>query len=121
MLYGTTNEFLELFGLKSLRDLPTLREFAELTPESRDMFERRIGEPVPGEGMNLDTHYTKPPDVPDAPEVLDDPGEIIDDVDEGEALGSQEAEPLQEPAEREVADGDDGDDEENRDTLPGDA
>ncbi len=123
MLYGTTNEFLELFGLKSLRDLPTLREFAELTPESRDMFERRIGEPVPGEGMNLDTHYTKPPDVPDAPEVLDDPGEIIDDVDEGEAAGSQAAEPLQEPAERagEVADGDDEDDEENRATLPGDA
>jgi segregation and condensation protein B len=61
MLYGTTNDFLELFGLKSLRDLPTLKEFAELTPESRDMFERRIGEPVPDQGMNLKTHYEAKP------------------------------------------------------------
>ena len=59
MLYATTTDFLELFGLKNLRDLPTLREFAELTQESRDIFERRIGEPLPGqgEGMDLATHY----------------------------------------------------------------
>jgi segregation and condensation protein B len=59
MLYGTTSGFLELFGLKSLRDLPTLKEFAELTPESRDIYERRIGEPLPGQGqgMDLETHY----------------------------------------------------------------
>jgi segregation and condensation protein B len=59
MLYATSNEFLALFGLKSLRDLPTLREFAELTPESRDIYERRIGEPLPGQGqgMDLETHY----------------------------------------------------------------
>jgi segregation and condensation protein B len=60
MLYGTSPEFLELFGLKSLRELPTLKEFAELTPESRDIFERRIGEPVPDSGMNLQTHYEAP-------------------------------------------------------------
>jgi segregation and condensation protein B len=67
MLYGTSTEFLELFGLKSLKDLPTLKEFAELTPESRDIYERRIGEPVPDQGMNLETHYEAPPaqDVPD--------------------------------------------------------
>jgi segregation and condensation protein B len=57
MLYATTSEFLELFGLKALRDLPTLREFAELTSESRDIYERRIGEALPGEGMDLETHY----------------------------------------------------------------
>ncbi len=61
MLYASTSEFLELFGLRSLKDLPTLREFADLSAESRDMFERRIGEPVPGEGMNLDTHYVAEP------------------------------------------------------------
>jgi segregation and condensation protein B len=63
MLYGTTNDFLELFGLKSLRDLPTLKEFAELTPESRDIYERRIGEPLPGQGqgMDLQTHYEATP------------------------------------------------------------
>jgi segregation and condensation protein B len=65
MLYGTSNEFLELFGLKNLRDLPTLKEFAELTPESRDIYERRIGEPLPGhgQGMNLETHYEAPPEA----------------------------------------------------------
>jgi segregation and condensation protein B len=34
VLYGTTPTFLQFFGLKSLRDLPTLREFTELTAES---------------------------------------------------------------------------------------
>jgi segregation and condensation protein B len=46
LLYGTTPEFLEFFGLKSLKDLPTLREFSELTDESRALFERKMGEPV---------------------------------------------------------------------------
>ena len=35
LLYGTTKEFLEFFNLKDLRDLPTLREFHELTEEHR--------------------------------------------------------------------------------------
>jgi hypothetical protein len=29
ILYGTTNEFLQHFGLKSLEDLPKLKEFQE--------------------------------------------------------------------------------------------
>ena len=33
MIYGTTKEFLELFGLADLSSLPTLREFSELAPE----------------------------------------------------------------------------------------
>lgn len=33
MLYGTTQEFLELFQLKSLKDLPTLKDFRELEEE----------------------------------------------------------------------------------------
>jgi segregation and condensation protein B len=34
MIYGTTREFLELFGLRDLSALPTLKEFSELTPEA---------------------------------------------------------------------------------------
>jgi segregation and condensation protein B len=34
-LYGTTEHFLEFFNLKSLTELPTLREFHELSEESR--------------------------------------------------------------------------------------
>jgi len=30
LIYGTTREFLEIFGLQSLNDLPTLKEFSEL-------------------------------------------------------------------------------------------
>jgi segregation and condensation protein B len=30
-LYGTTSEFLEVFGLKSLKDLPTLKEIDEIS------------------------------------------------------------------------------------------
>lgn len=44
LIYGTTGQFLEFFGLKSLKDLPTLREFTELSDESRDAYEEELGE-----------------------------------------------------------------------------
>lgn len=44
LLYGTTSQFLEFFGLKSLKDLPTLRELTELTEESRRILESKLGE-----------------------------------------------------------------------------
>ena len=34
LIYGTSREFLEFFGLRDLSTLPTLKEFSELTPES---------------------------------------------------------------------------------------
>lgn len=34
MIYGTTREFLELFGLRDLTALPTLKEFSEISPEA---------------------------------------------------------------------------------------
>ncbi len=45
MLYGTTPEFLQYFGLKDLSALPTLKEFQELEA-SEDIMEEV---PVPGE------------------------------------------------------------------------
>jgi len=39
LLYGTTKEFLDFFSLSDLRELPTLREYSELTPESRQVVE----------------------------------------------------------------------------------
>jgi len=44
IIYGTTGHFLEFFGLKSLKDLPTLREFTELSDESRADYEDELGE-----------------------------------------------------------------------------
>jgi segregation and condensation protein B len=37
LLYGTSREFLEFFGLRALSDLPTLKEFTELTKESESL------------------------------------------------------------------------------------
>jgi len=36
ILYGTTQEFLELFGLKNLKDLPTLREIKDMVETSEE-------------------------------------------------------------------------------------
>ena len=47
MLYGTTSATLNFFGLKASVDLPTLREFTELSDESRRTFERELGEEPP--------------------------------------------------------------------------
>jgi len=33
LMYGTSRQFLELFGLRDLNDLPTLKDFASLDPE----------------------------------------------------------------------------------------
>ncbi len=46
LLYGTTPYFLEFFGLPSLSELPTLREYSELSDESRALFQRRTGEAI---------------------------------------------------------------------------
>jgi segregation and condensation protein B len=48
MLYGTTTAFLELLNLQSLKDLPTLREFTELSEESRRKFADETGEAPEG-------------------------------------------------------------------------
>ena len=47
MLYGTTPHFLAFFNLRSLQELPTLKEFTELNAESRETFERETGEDPP--------------------------------------------------------------------------
>ncbi|MBX3186295.1 MAG: SMC-Scp complex subunit ScpB [Labilithrix sp.] len=77
MIYGTTSQFLEFFGLKSLKDLPTLREFTELSEESREVFEDELGESpdaamasardtstdegAPPEGADVEAHDASPP------------------------------------------------------------
>jgi segregation and condensation protein B len=46
LLYGTTREFLELFNLRDLTQLPTLREFHELSEESRKIVEEEAPAPA---------------------------------------------------------------------------
>ncbi len=44
-VYGTTREFLEYFGLKSLEDLPKLEEFVE-TAQAQETGEQKVSEPA---------------------------------------------------------------------------
>jgi segregation and condensation protein B len=55
MIYGTSAAFLELFGLKSLGDLPSLHEFTELWDEHRELLEE-------------ESDLSDVPDLPDGPE-----------------------------------------------------
>jgi len=51
LIYGTTKEFLELFNLRDLTQLPTLREFQELSEESRKIVEEEApAPPIAGVG-----------------------------------------------------------------------
>lgn len=128
MLYGTTPGFLELFGLKNLRDLPTLREFAELTAESRDIFERRIGEPLPGQGqgMDLKTHYEAKPEQHE-PDESDSESAQADAAESEPAAEASAADPeahdahADETPEGDPANGDTADDPGAEDASEGDA
>jgi segregation and condensation protein B len=52
LLYGTSKEFLELFNLKDLTQLPTLREFQELSEESRKIVEEEVPNTPPIAGLS---------------------------------------------------------------------
>lgn len=43
LLYGTTVKFLEFFNLRGLRDLPTLRDFRDLSEESKATLRTQLG------------------------------------------------------------------------------
>jgi segregation and condensation protein B len=44
LLYGTTKEFLDFFSLSDLRELPTLREYSELSEEHRKVVDEQHGD-----------------------------------------------------------------------------
>ncbi|MDB4954148.1 MAG: chromosome segregation and condensation protein ScpB [Myxococcales bacterium] len=75
MLYGTTKEFLDFFSLTDLRELPTLREYSELTAESRKVMSDRLGVELESE-------------TPDMPEQ--DPADAPVQHASGEAEGSED-------------------------------
>jgi segregation and condensation protein B len=86
LLYGTTNQFLEFFGLKSLKDLPTLKEFTELSDESRRVAEAELGEVLPETvttagpptivvGRDPDTDMTQPPPSEEPGDTITPPPE----------------------------------------------
>jgi segregation and condensation protein B len=79
LLYGTTTHFLEFFGMKSLKDLPTLREFTELSDESLRVAEAELGDVLPDMA-----HAASRPAEPEPPP---DRGEPEDEDSLRETLG----------------------------------
>jgi segregation and condensation protein B len=98
MLYGTTQAFLELFSMQSLRDLPTLKEFTELSEDSRRAFERETGEEAPEGPVDLGS---EPPS--EAPESSQAVGSEENGTQESEARAASEPD-ADEPASSEPAD-----------------
>ncbi|MEY4579306.1 MAG: hypothetical protein RL701_4009 [Pseudomonadota bacterium] len=85
LLYGTTPFFLEFFGMNTMQDLPTLREFTELTVEHRELFQRKTGEV---------------PDLSGEPAPLD----LVDVASESEAAGVADVVIAEEPTAEASAD-----------------
>jgi segregation and condensation protein B len=67
MIYGTTTAFLEFFGLKSLKDLPTLREFTELSEDSRRVAERELGDVLDSQQPEEPTEAHEPTTTTEPP------------------------------------------------------
>ncbi|HSD88075.1 MAG TPA: SMC-Scp complex subunit ScpB, partial [Kofleriaceae bacterium] len=74
-LYGTTKEFLDFFSLSDLRELPTLREYSELTAESRKVMSDRLGIDADGNAVEDEADVADdaeaPTDASAAPDASD--------------------------------------------------
>ena len=80
LMYGTTREFLQYFGLKDLSELPTLKEFEEMAAEETagegfeeiPMEERTAGaedeDSFPAEPAGIGIEETAPPEAEGVPE-----------------------------------------------------
>jgi len=97
LLYGTTPFFLEFFGMNTMQELPTLREFTELSDEHRELFKAKtndIGDPsaeaeyrISNEGdgepeaqpESVEAREAEPESAEDAePEAFDHDAEVTD-------------------------------------------
>ena len=122
MIYGTAPAFLDLFSLNSLRDLPTLREFTELSEDSRAKFEMEIGEPAPEGPINFSEEEEAPESSSAAPEEGGQydgtvpEGQVPDDEgDSGQNESGSEEDSESENSEEDV-DGDEGVDPQEKDS-----
>ncbi len=113
VLYGTSTHFLEFFGLKSLRDLPTLREFTELTPESEATLVRELGDEAAPESAEAAAPVAAESGGPPADSTEEEEGALASAEGAEVADGERPAEsaPIEDDAEPqgERAEVDDGD------------
>lgn len=123
IIYGTSSVFLELFNLKSLSDLPSLREFTELWDEHQALLDEEEPESTPPPVRNrelldysgLDPKRSAEPTAPPAPVDGEDeaPGEDSVEDPNGDAISSEELPETTEPAEQSHEDADGAEEEES--------
>jgi segregation and condensation protein B len=105
MLYGTTPEFLRIFNLRDLSELPTLREFYDLSAEDQSRVEAEHGtpeetpsatSPKPDVALNSVMRGALQPEPEDT-----DP--LLDELDEASQLAKQALGELEQPVPEEAA------------------
>jgi segregation and condensation protein B len=84
ILYGTTAEFLELFGLRNLKDLPTLREIKDMVDTAQEGAE---GE----EEKTLEDQPVAEPEGQDSVPSADEDASESEEEEEGEPEAETEA------------------------------
>lgn len=77
LLYGTTKEFLQVFGLKNLTDLPTLQEFQELDEEARSHLPPDMAAAAPDPDEDAAIH--EPTEADDEDAAIHEPTELDDE------------------------------------------
>jgi segregation and condensation protein B len=113
ILYGTTPEFLRVFSLKDLTQLPTLRQFHELSAEHQATLEAKHGpdpavpaSPAPplGDPLGVSSPFLDPATAP-LPRVERDPAataaqseedaDLLEELEAASEAASKAARPLQ--------------------------
>ena len=103
LLYGTTPEFLRIFSLRDLTELPTLREFHELNAENTAKVEAKHGKAGPAPEAPVEPGASVPGAAPFAPAGAElgrgpDPAEedaLLDELDRATVAASQAAGPME--------------------------
>lgn len=85
ILYGTTAAFLEKFGLRSVRDLPDLEQFAPDEQSRQFIRERLSGRSIQSTLEETEEDLEEERDLLDTEDVLDADMELIGGVADGDA------------------------------------
>ncbi|HEY0709668.1 MAG TPA: SMC-Scp complex subunit ScpB [Polyangia bacterium] len=97
MLYGTTAEFLRIFSLKDLTQLPTLRQFHELSAEHQQKVDEVHPPAVPEEVAPSLVGVAAPVEPLASPGTAPDPGEddrLMAELEEASEAANRAAGPL---------------------------
>ena len=93
MLYGTTPEFLRIFNLRDLSELPTLREFYDLSAENQSRVDDEHGAAPEARTPSATTakpdvalNLVPPGSIPPEP---DDSDPLLDELDQASKLAKQ--------------------------------